>query len=225
MAYESAAELLTGFDFWSMRSDTDESISDATKYILLEQAQKHVYGVFAVHVPEVLYGAPAKLTTADSGLTYTFPNSDFPSGNVEIRASRNGALLIPTTDWGDGDYVWEGNLIRTPNGKTRTYADGPYARYVVPAGTLDASNAPTLSPAKARILILYYALYMWAERGAGMNQVDPNRYLGLYQSELSGDQRIPGDIGILGELKRQGYGSGATALDIAGPWHRSTDLG
>ena len=225
MAYESSAELLAGFDFFGMRPDTDESILDPTKYILLEQAQKHIYGVFATHVPAVLYAAPAKLTTADSGLTYTFPDSVFPSGNVEIRASRNGELLIPTVDWGSGDYVWEGDTIRSPNGKAKTYSDGPYARYVVPAGTLNAANEPTLEPPKARILILYYALYLFAERGGGMNQIDPNRYLGLYQSELSGDSRIPGDIGILGELKRQGYGSGMAAFDPQRHWSEGADLG
>ncbi len=225
MAYESSAELLAGFDFFAMRSTTDESITDAQKYILLEQGQKHIYGIFATHVPAVLYAARAKLPTADSGLTYTFPDDVFPSGNVEIRASRNGKLLKPTVDWGSGDYVWEGDTIRSPNGKAKTYSDGPYARYVVPAGDLDASSEPTLEPPRARALILYYALYLFAERGGGMNQIDPNRYLGLFQSELSGDSRIPGDIGILGELKRQGYGSGVAAFDTPGPWYEGADLG
>jgi len=225
MAYETSAELLAGFDFYAMRPDTDESILDAQKYTLLETGQEHVYGIFATHVPEVLYGAPALLTTADSGATYTFPGDIFPTGNVEIRASRNGELLIPTTDWGTGDYVWEGANIRIPNGKTKTWSDGPYARFMVPAGTLDASNEPTLVPAKARVLILWYALYLWAERGGGQNQIDPNRFLGLFQSALSGDTRIPGDIGILGELKRQGFGSGMAALNLADQWWRGPDLG
>lgn len=221
MAYQTTAELLAGFDFYAMRPDTDESITDVQKYVLLSQGQEKVYELLAAHVPEVLYGAPTLLTTADGGYTYTFPTAVFPYGAVEIRASRNGQLLIPGTEFSTADYTWEGDSIRIPNGKTRTFADGPYGRWISSPTDIAAAQEPTLSPATARPLILFYALYLWAERGGGMNQVDPNRFLGIYQSLWSGDPRIPGDAGILAMLKRQGYGQGMAALNVQGPWYKS----
>jgi len=225
MAYQTTAELLAGFKFYAMRPDTDESITDATIYVLLSQGQEKVFELLAAHVPEVLYGAPTKLATADSGYNYTFPTAVFPYGAVEIRASRTGELLIPGTEWSEADYTWEGDSIRIPNGKARTFADGPYGRWIAAPTDISASQEPTLKPASARSLILFYALYLWAERGGGMNQVDPNRFLGIYQSLWSGDPRIPGDAGILATLKRQGYGQGMAALNVQGPWYKSINNG
>jgi hypothetical protein len=226
MSYQTSAELLAGFKFMAMRPGTDESIADADIYTLLEEGQKHAFITISTHVPEVLYGAPTKLTTTDGGATYTFPSAVFPFGSVEIRASRNGSVLVPGAEWSNADFVWEGDQIRIPNGRTRTFSDGPYARYIAPPGVLNGSNQPTLKPPMARSMILYYALYLWAERGGGMNQVDPNRFLGLYQSVWAGDPRIPGDMGILGMLKRQGYGQGLSSIVSENPWWRaSADLG
>ena len=227
MAYSTSAELLAGFKFFGMIPSTAETPTDAEVYVLLSKGQEKVFEMFAVHFPEVLYGAPGLMTTADGGYTYSFASSVFPYGSVEIRSSRSGALLTPTTDWGEGDFVWEGDSIRIPNGKTRTFADGPYARCIAPPADITASVEPTLVPAMARALIMYYALYLWAERGAGMNQADPNRYLGMFQSAWSGDPRIPGDTGILAVLKRQGYGSGMVAAGANGQpfWRGSPDLG
>jgi len=228
MAYSTSAELLAGFDFFAQRPATDESMTDAQKYTLLSAGQVKCYELFSQHFPEVLYGDPTLMTTSDSGYTYQFASSVFPFGSVEIRSSRTGGLLIPTTDWGNGDYVWEGSQIRIPNGQTRSFPDGaPYARYISPPSDIDGSTEPTLVPAMARSLIMYYALYLWAERGAGMNEADPNRYLGMFQSAWSGDPRIPGDVGILATLKRQGYGQGMSAMEVSGqPFYRgSPDLG
>lgn len=228
MAYSTSAELLAGFKFFAQRPDTDESLTDAQIYVLLSKGQEKCYEMWSVHFPQVLYGDPTLMTTADSGLTYQFASSVFPYGSVEIRSSRTGALLIPTTDWGDGDYVWEGDQIRIPSGQTRSFADGaPYARYISPPDDIDDSTEPTLKPAMARAMILYYALYQWAERGGGMNEADPNRFLGMFQSAWSGDPRLPGDIGILAVLKKQGYGQGMSAMEVSGqPFYRgSPDLG
>lgn len=227
MAYSTSAELLAGFKLFAMRPDTDESLKDAQIYQLLSKGQEKCYELWAAHFPEVLYGAPTIMSTADSGATYTFSGSVFPFGSVEIRSSRSGALLTPTTDWGEGDYVWEGDQIRIPNGKTRTFSAGPYARYISPPSDISATTEPTLVPAMARSMIMYYALYLWAERGGGMNEVDPNRFLGMFQSAWSGDPRIPGDVGILATLKRQGWGMGmAAGTGPVQPFYRgSPDLG
>jgi len=225
MAYSTSAELLAGFKFFGMIPSTVETPTDAEIYVLLSKGQEKVYEMFAVHFPEVLYGAPGLMTTADSGATYSFASAVFPYGSVEIRSSRGGALLHPTTDWGQGDYVWEGDRIRIPNGKTRTFSAGPYARCIAPPTEIAAATEPILKPAMARALIMYYALYLFAERGAGANQLDPNRYLGMFQSAWSGDPRIPGDVGILAVLKRQGYGAGMSDVDDQPFWRGSPDLG
>lgn len=227
MAYETAAELLAGFLFYAQRPTTDESLTPAQIYTLLSKGQEKCYEMWAVHAPEVLYGVPTLLTTADSGATYTFGTSVFPYGSVEIRSSRSGALLTPTTDWGDGDYVWEGDNIRIPNGKTRTFSAGPYARFITAPVDISGTQEPTLAPKMARAMILFYALYLWAERGAGVNQADPNRYLGMFQSAWSGDPRIPGDVGIMAVLKRAAYGQGMSAGEVNDQpfWRGSPDLG
>lgn len=224
--YSTSAELLAGFKFFAMRSAVDESLTDAEIYILLSAAQQHSYGMFAIHFPEVLYEVPTIMTTADGGKTYTFASSVFPFGNVEIRSSLNGNLMIPGTNWdGNCDYVWEGDRIRIPNNRSRTFSAGPYARYIKMPSDITALVEPTLKPSFARPLILYYALYLWAERGGGVNQVDPNRYLGMFQSAWAGDPRLSGDAGIMGVLLRQGYGSGMAAITVEQPWYRgSPDL-
>jgi hypothetical protein len=224
--FQTSQQLLDGFKLFAGRPSPDEGISDPEIFALLEQGQRHVYGIFASHVPDVLYGDPTIMSTSDSKV-YTFASSVFPLGSVEIRSARNGQLLTPGTEWdSNADFVWEGDQIRIPNNRTRSFSSGPYARYISIPTALDADNEPSLKPPHARILILYHALYLWAEIGGGANQVDPNRYLGLFQSALSGDTRIPGDIGILGQLKTQGYGSGMAAASFPQPWYRgSPDLG
>lgn len=225
--YQTSAELLAGFQFFAMRPSVDESISSAEIYNLLSAGQAHIYGMFAIHFPEILYGAPTIMTTADGGYTYQFASSVFPFGNVEIRSSRNGNLMIPGADWdGNADYVWEGSQIRIPNHRTRTFNDGPYARYIASPTDISASTQPSLVPAFARSLILFYALYLWSERGGGVNQADPNRFLGMFQSAWAGDPRLNGDVGILGMLARQGYGSGMAATSVQQAWWKgSPDLG
>lgn len=213
MAFQTSAELLAGFKFYAHRPDVDESLDDDQIFILLSEGQEKVYGVLAVHVPDALIGAPALMSTADSGATYTFASSVFPIGGVEIREGLDGRVLIPGTNWGNADYVWEGDTIRIPNGETETFSDGLYSRHIAMPADITALVEPTLSPSHARVLILYYALYLWAERGAGTTQADPNRYLGLFQSALMGDPRIEGDMGIIPQLKRQGYGSGMAGLN------------
>ena len=227
MAYETATELLAGFKFFSSIPGTSEKPTDPEIYILLSKGQEKCYEMWAAHFPEVLYGVPYLMTSADSGATYTFGSSVFPYGSVEIRSSRNGNILIPTTDWGEGDYTWEGDNIRIPNGKTRTFSGGPYARFITAPVDISGTVEPTLIPKMARAMAMYYALYLWAEMGGGINQADPNRFLGMYQSAWSGDPRIPGDVGILQVLKKQGYGMGAEATDVRNQpfWRGSPDLG
>lgn len=185
---------------------------------LLTEAQSHWFGVIAIHAPWVLVGAPTLLTSSDGGLTYDFPTAPFPGGRIEIRASRDGDLLRPGNEWDNAaDYVWEGDRIRIPNGKTRSFANGPYARYIAAPGVIDGDNAPTLEPAAARILIVYHALALWASRPGSF--VDPNTYWELERRAAWGSG---GEAGLIPTLKTQLYGHGlGSHADAPQVWWRS----
>jgi hypothetical protein len=221
----TSAGLLAYCKFMGRRPDLDHEVDDEEWYSLLTLGQEHWYQTFAVVFPHVLYGAPQKLVTADGGETYTFPSDVWPMGGVEIRASRSGELLTPTVEWGDGgDFVHEGARIRIPSGKTRTFADGPYARYIVPPGVIDASTQPTLTPAFARVLIGQKALADWAHRGAG--QRDPTYFEALMQKTWEGNPRIAGNAGILAAIQMQYFG-GVDVLPgagMAGSYFQSPDI-
>jgi hypothetical protein len=108
-------------------------------------------GIIATHCPELNYGAPELMVTADAGKTYTV--ASYPLGHMEIRSARDGYLMRPGPEWDENsDYTPEGQTIRIPGNRTRTFSAGPYARYVPVPTTLDGSTAPVLKPAFARLL-------------------------------------------------------------------------
>ena len=223
MALETSAQLLAYCKFKAARPTVDKEVSDTQWYILLSLAQEAWYGTFAQIFPAILYGDPTKMVTSDNKV-FTFADSVFPIGEVEIRDGRNGELLLPTVEWSEqGDFVPEGSQIRIPGNRTRTFTDGPYARYITPAGDIDADTEPTLVPAFARVLIACEALIEFAERGYG--QRDPDFFKELKQRHWEGDPQIAGS-GILATLEGQYFGSGAAASENSvGPWYRSSDLG
>ena len=220
--YDSA-DLLARVKRYANRPSTDESMDDADWYAFLTEAQDHLYQVMAAHAPWVLVGAPEKLTTSDSGLTYDFASTPF-GGRIEIRASRDGQLLRPGPDFDPGaDFVWEGDAIRMPGGDTRTFSDGPYARYIAAPGEIDASTEPTLKPTDARLAIAAHAAALWAERSG---EKDPAQFYGMEQRILWGDPRTPGDVGIVGRLKTQVHGQGTAASGHLGEaWYHGIDTG
>ena len=195
-----------------------DGVTDAT-WDLLSEGQNHWVEIIAATIPDAMYGAPVLMTTADGGLTYTFGNDAeaqpiYPLGHAEIRESRNGRLLIPTTDWGDGDYVPEGNRIRIPNGRTKLFSSGPYARFVTPPTKIDAAREPTLMPPFARELIVIRAAIIWANRG-GLR--DPNPWM-LEEGIVWG--RIANTLATQFHLK------GAQAVDDGdGEWYHNIDTG
>jgi hypothetical protein len=199
MAAWDSADLLSKLDAVLNRPATDNSLSTAQKYVFLTEAQAHYYEQFAIHFPWVLYGTPSAMSTSDSGATYTFAGSAFPIGSVVIRHGRSGPVLRPGPEWDDGaDYHFEGNKIRIPGGRTRTYGQGLYAQFITPPSTLDGSNAPTLSPEFARMLIVYNA----AGKCAVRLKQDPNPF---YAMELEKWESVR-DV-----LKKQLYGHGMSA--------------
>ena len=195
-----------------------DGVTDAT-WDLLSDAQDYWFRIFAATRPEPLYGAPVLMTTADLGYTYTFGldaegQPIFPLGHVEIRESRTGRLLIPTADWGSGDFVMEGDRIRIPGGRTKTFSTGPYARFVTPPTKINAATQPLLKPRDARILIVLRAAIMWANQG-GLR--DPKSW----------EQEEAVQWGAISSaLATQYHLSGALSVDDGeDDWYRSIDTG
>jgi hypothetical protein len=200
----------------------DAALADTDWYAFFTEAQSRVYSMLAVHCPEAVYGAPVLMTTADSGLTYTYGTDSglptgyttiFPIGHVEIRASRAGNLLRPGSDWDmSGDvFVPEGDRIRFPGGRTRIFTDGPYARFVKPPGVVDATTGVlTLEPPFARILIVDDAVTRAAQR---MSQ-DTAEHEARFQQDWAE---------VLFALKSQYHGQGLQGVGGSGaPWWRGS---
>lgn len=196
-------------------------MADAEWYVLLSDAQQKWMRVLASIAPESQLGAPVALTEATAGQVWTFPT--WPMGHAELRDGRDGPLLTVGADYLDStDLVWEGDQVRVPSGRTRTFANGIYARYVATPTTISASVEPVLLPEPARLLLVYEAVAQWAGRGGHR---DPSPYEAKLQQAWSGDPRVPGDTGLLGMLKTQVHGQGIDAATGAvQPWHRSGDF-
>ena len=173
--------------------------------------------LLAFHCPESNYGAPTLLTTADSGTSYTFgTDADGaninPIGHIELRESKTGAMIPPASEWDISTlaFIYNGSdTIRWPGQKARTFADGPYARFVTPPALLNASTAPTLKPLYARELIVYDG----AERAAIRMGTDPTAFGQMF------DARFPE---ILQTITTTFHGTGVLATQGTGPslWWR-----
>src|SRR3972149_1141641 len=220
MALFDAADLLARVKRLALAPTTDEEMADADWYALLTAAPVHWMRQLAVHAPEWNMGARELMTTADVGKTSLFGSGTVPlGGHIEIRASRTGPLLRPGPEWDPStDYVWEGDKIRMPNNRARTFSSGPFARYVAVSGTLDGSNPPTLKPTEARELLVYRAAAHWASQGGYR---DPTPFLALEQKAWAGDPALAGDVGILGNLRTAVFAMGQAAQGAGtGIWWR-----
>ncbi len=186
MALYDAADLLARTQRLLSRPTADESLGSTELYAFLGEAQQRVTGLIATHCPEAMYGAPTLMTTSDSGVTYTFGSDAAtggnisPIGHIEIRSSPTGPMIPPGSDWDTTtlSYLFESDKIRFPGQKSRTFADGPYARFVTMPGLLNASNAPTLKPIFARELLVFDA----AERAAVRLGTDPSMYGAMFDA-------------------------------------------
>ncbi len=223
MADWDSADLLARSKRLAKRPTTDAQVSDTDWYAWLTEAEAFVVQRIATHVPDVLYTDPTKLATTDSGVTYDFPSNIYPLGNVELRRSPTGAVMIPGAEWDSGaDYVPAGNKIRFPDSKAKTFSDGPYARWVPAPGTIDGSTDSIVQPPHVRILLVYKAVETWARTGGNR---DPGPFHELYIKAWSGDPADPSDVGILGAFKNQFLFSGAASYPAETPWTRSIDDG
>jgi hypothetical protein len=179
MAYLDTADLLARCKRILNRPSTDAAIADADWYAFMTDAQDRAFHDLAPRVPDAMYGAPVALGTSDSGATYTFASTVFPIGHVRIYPTRSA---IPDSPLVEGvDYLHEGDAIRIPNGRTRTFSDGgPWARWITPPGVIDGSTPATLI-APALRLVVYGAVSLGAER----LQRDITPYETLYERTLS----------------------------------------
>lgn len=218
----SAALLQKCKDFFN-RPASDLGMTDAIWYRLLTQGQYKWFQTIATHAPEVLYIDPELLTTSDGGETYDFLYTPFPGGQIEVRGSRSGEVLSIGQDWESGaDFVWEGNRLRVPDGRTRSFSNGPYARYVPMPVDVAADSEPNLNPPPARQLMVYDACAAAAVR---MGSHDPGTFRDLEQRLAWGDPRNPGDVGLIGALKTQIFpgnvGSDRWWLSVGGEGYSS----
>lgn len=224
MAQYDSVDLLARTKRMARRPTVDEENTDANWYERLEEAQTYWLGQLAAQVPELNYGAPELMTSADGGKTYTLGTEPL-GGHLEIRATRNGILLIEGPEWSEtADYCWEGSkTIRIPNNRSRTFGDGPYARYVKTPGLLSAAVQPVLQPPSARLLLPPRACVIWALEGPVVR--DPSSFLKTEQMMWSGDPDKPGDTGILGVLKTRAFTAGMAAVARGDePWYRNPDM-
>lgn len=225
MADWDTANLVRRCKFKSRRPDQGQdeemldpaAVVDGYWYDLLTEAQDYWTDIIASTVPEVLYGPPTLMQTADLGFTYYFgsPTADpkvYPIGHLEIRESRSGRVMIPGSDWQEKDFVMEGDHIRIPNGKSRTFSAGPYARFVTRPGTINAATEPTLQPPGARILLVDRALILWC----GLLRDSS----GFEKEEAMNWNRI------VNALRTQFHLAGAQAVDDeGGDWWHGIDTG
>lgn len=214
MALYDAADLLARVKASLNRPTVDEALSDAQIYSFLTEAQMHYTMEFAARWPEIMYGAPTKLTTADNGKTYTFGAGVFPIGMIELKQSLTGPPLRIGAEFDPGaDFTLEGDTIRVPGNRSRTFADGPYARFITPPSEISGSTAPTLEPPFARILLVHNA----AGRCAIRLGLDPNPYAAQEAEAL---QRVHET------LATQYWGSGRAAFPAShNGWWYGIDTG
>jgi hypothetical protein len=204
MAQWDSADLLARAKLHAKRPATDAGTTDANWYTLLGDAQLAEYKNISVHAPGVLFGAPTALTSSDSGVTYYFADDAdgdpiVPMGPIELYDNLSRPPLRPGTFWSDAaDYVLEGDHIRMPGNKARTFGSGfPQARYITPPTVISASTAPTLKPKAARELIVFRACVLWAQRGG---RRDPRPYQDDWNKAWFGDPAT-GQMGWIYVLK------------------------
>lgn len=217
MALYDRAWLLQRCKDIARRMHADETIDDTKWYRLLTEAERHWMEQLAVYAPEANRMSEL-LISDDDGLTYSLTRE--PLGAVVILESLDGRELHPGPEWSARTgYVLNDQTISFPGGVARTFTDGPYAIYhPAPENAIDEDHEPTLKPARARALLPYRAVILYASEGGLKN---PAYAQNLEDEEFYGNPQI-GKPGLLASLKQQyqaNYGGGS-----ARPWYRNRDM-
>lgn len=220
MAYLDASDLLDRTKRLAEFQVPSEYPRDPDWFAWLTEAQDYWVGIIAQHDARLVCGAPVALTSADGGLTYTFPT--VPVAIEEITIGQAGTPLRLGADYDPTiDASWEGEAtLRMARNKARTFGSGLYARYVAQSGLITESVEPTL-PTLCRLLLPPRACVLYARSGGTRN---PAPYLDEETRIWSGDPSIPGDTGLLGRLKKRAFAQSAGGA-MGSPWWRSGDLG
>lgn len=199
------------------RPATDADLTAPIGYSFLTSAQLDVARELAMHIPHAM-AVTEQMTTSDS-LTYsvTFPILGYLQVFTD---SRLDDPMVETGEAGGGDYFRAGiSSITLTGGRTRTFSDGPYARYVPTPDVIDASTEPTLVPQDALWAVVWRAAEVYATRG-GLR--DPAPYRAERLKVLWGDPELGYSNGLIPAYKQSVSTSGKPGLGL---WYRSADLG
>lgn len=218
MANWDSADLLLRMQRYIRRPATDVAVNSTDLYALLTEAEAEEKSLLVVHNPGPMLTVPTLLTSADGGLTYDLPSSA-EYIYVELYPSLNAATPLREGPYHSvtHDYTLEGTRIRMCRSIPRTFTDGPYFRGVTPPGSINGSGGEsTIFPVHHRVLVLFSALRKWATITGWR---DPEEFQREYQKALTGDPRVPGDLGILGSIKKRDPRSGTPAGESRRYWH------
>ncbi len=158
------------------------------------------------------------MTTADSGLTFTFGsdangNLIEPFGDLQLFRQLQDVPDFPL-EMGV-DYLWEGPRIRMPNNLAtgaQFFPNGaPYFYGIVPTVAINGTTAPTLVPADKRTLLCGYACARYARAGGAF---DPRPY---EETGLDGDQWPRGLSSWIMQLQLQVANAGVLAATRSTP--------
>jgi hypothetical protein len=222
----SSADLLAMCKERAGRPTVDAQMGDDAWYRLLTEAQDVLLPEIATRAPSALNQQYAQLETSDGGRTFTFGVDVYgepvtPLGHVEVWAREGGRRLFAATYEQNGDFVIEGTRVRMPGDRTGRFSDGPYARWTGVPPAITATVQPIIQPRPMRVLLVYYAVMLWAERGG---RRDPAPWAQAFAREWRGDPRL-GTLGWCAHLQlrfQTAMSAAAGREDIA--WWRATDF-
>lgn len=161
--------LLSLWNRYTGRPATNDTLTDADKYLRLSEGQNRVFQDMFARVPNSLYPKTANLPTMTASANrnvFTFGTDPqgfaiAPMGKTRIFENQQS---FPDFPWVEGiDYVNEGTQIRLPNG--RTWAGTLYWYGITPPADITASVQPSLFPPAFRDLIVYQAVALYGEEG------------------------------------------------------------
>ena len=173
---------------------------------------------------------------AGSGTTFGFTGAAFVGtlDDVKVELAENplklefiesltgGILKAGVFTSQSADYVLESGQIRVPRGRSTSFSDGaPYIRMIPPAGVINASYDSTVYPKRARILLVYKALALAANRHGVLG--DPSRFEDLMDEAWYGNPER-GKIGLQAQLRVADHHGGLVGVMDDGPGNWWTQL-
>jgi hypothetical protein len=183
--------------------------ASADWYAWLTDAESLWKPKLAGRYPNDMWSAPTLMTSSDSGVTYSISGETAPLA-IEVYAGLTGPRLrVGQFDDSNADYVWELSQIRMVMNTPRTFAAGPYCRYVSAPGTIDASTDSTMFPSWTRRILVARALISWArasEKDAAPFEAAEIEMWGQMEEALKQSNVTYGDAANRGGSKVRGIG-------------------